>query len=126
MTVENVSHRLVGNVMAQVAQGSDDAVVTPARVFPRHAHDESFHFRRDGGTTWILPVLGAIELFGHQLSIPGQNGVGLGDASNLPEGSTSQTLADLGQRHSLRVGESQSGGQLGTKNSVLGREVFVS
>ena len=52
--------------------------------------------------------------------------VGLGNTSNLPKRSASQTLSDLHQRSSLRVCEPESGGQLGAKNAVLRREVFIS
>jgi hypothetical protein len=47
-------------------------------------------------------------------------------ASHLPKRSASQTLSDLRHRSSLRVGEPESGGQLGAKNAVFRREVLIS
>ena len=42
MTTKNVTHRLIRNRVPQVGQGTHDAVVAPARVFPGHPDDESF------------------------------------------------------------------------------------
>jgi len=64
----------------------------PTGVFTRHAHDEGFDLWLDGRPSRILSVLGAVELFSDELSIPGQDGVGLGDAGNLPKGPASRRL----------------------------------
>jgi hypothetical protein len=42
-------------------------------------------------------MLGAIELLGDEPSIPGQDGVGFGDAGDHFEGFASQALLDLGE-----------------------------
>jgi len=57
-------------------------------------------------------VFGAVELLGDQSSIPGQNGVGFGDASNLSERFAAKALSDFRQRDPFRVGKPQSPGNL--------------
>ena len=42
----------------------------PTGVFTRHAHDEGFDLWLDGRPSRILSVLGAVELFSDELSIP--------------------------------------------------------
>ena len=49
----------------------------------------------NSGSAWVLPVWRAIELPGDRLPIPGQDSVGLGDASDLSERFAPQALADL-------------------------------
>jgi hypothetical protein len=56
--------------MVQVGQGSDDAVITPAGVLPRHPDDQGFLFGRNRRAAWILPVFGTVELLGDEPPIP--------------------------------------------------------
>jgi hypothetical protein len=88
---QNVSHRLIGQAVTQIGQRSDDAVISPASILTRHSHHQSLHVRLNGGSGWILSVFGTIELLGDEPSIPGQDGVGLGDAGDLSERFTSHT-----------------------------------
>jgi hypothetical protein len=46
---EDVARRLIGDGVAEIGQGSDDAVVTPARVLSGEADDERLDFGRDAG-----------------------------------------------------------------------------
>ena len=48
---EDVAHGLIGNNVAKIGQGSDDAVATPAGVLSCEADDERLHFGRDAGAT---------------------------------------------------------------------------
>ena len=77
-------------VVTQIGQRSDDAVISPAGILTRHSHHQGFHFRLNCGAAGILPVFGAIELLGDEPSIPGQDGVGFGDAGDLSERFASQ------------------------------------
>ena len=49
VSAQDVAHRLIGNGVAEIGQGSDDAVVSPAGVLSGEAHNESFQFGRDAG-----------------------------------------------------------------------------
>ena len=49
VSTKDVAHRLIGNGVAQIGQGSDDAVVSPAGVLFGEAHNERFQFGRDTG-----------------------------------------------------------------------------
>lgn len=105
MTAENVSHRLIRKMMAQVGQRPHHPVIAPSRVLARHPHDESLYLGRDGRPTGILAVRGAIKLLRHELAILGQDGIGLSDASHLPQRSASQALSNFGQSDPFRVGQ---------------------
>ena len=112
-------------MVTQVGQCTDDAVISPAAVLSGHAHYQGFHFRWNLGAAWILPVLGAIELLGDQPSIPGQDGVGFGDAGDLSERFASQALPDLGEGGTLGIAQPQSRGQLRPQNTVLRGQIFI-
>ena len=70
-------------------------------------------------------MFGAVKLLGDQSSIPCQNGVGFGNASNLSERFAAKALSDFGQRDSFRVGKPQSRRELGPQDAILSGEVFV-
>jgi len=78
VSMQHVLHRLIRQGMPQVGECTDDPVISPAGVFPRHPHHQGFDFRGDGRAAGILSVFGAIELLGDQCSIPSQDGVGFG------------------------------------------------
>jgi hypothetical protein len=100
---QNVSHRLIGQAMTQIGQRSNDAVISPASILTRHSHHQSFHVRGNGGAAWILPASGTIELLGDESSIPGQDGVRLGNAGDLSERFAPHTPPDLGEGGALGI-----------------------
>jgi hypothetical protein len=111
--------------MPQVSQGADDPVIAPARVLFRHSDYQGFNFRGNGRATWILPLLGAVELLGDEFSIPSQDSVGLSDTSNLAERFASQPLSNFSQGDSFPVRKTQSCWKLDPQYSILGGPVFV-
>lgn len=46
---EDVLHRLIGDPVTKVGQGTDDAVISPARVLSCHAENPRFDFDETGG-----------------------------------------------------------------------------
>ena len=67
VAAQNVSHRLIGQAVTQIGQGSDDAILSPAGVLSRHSHHQGFHFRSDRRSARILPMFRAIELLATSL-----------------------------------------------------------
>jgi hypothetical protein len=122
---QNVSHGLVGQAVTQIGQRSDDWVISPASILTRHSHHQSFHIRFNGGAAWILSVFGTIELLGDEPSIPGQDGVRLGNAGDLSERFASHTPPDLGEGGALEITQPQSRWQLRPQNTVLRGQIFI-
>ena len=52
ISVEDVSHRLIGNRVAEIGQSSGDAVVSPAGVLSGEADNARFQFGLDSGPAW--------------------------------------------------------------------------
>src|ERR1019366_976003 len=48
---QDISHRLIAELMAQVGQCTDDAIITPSRVFIGQLYDQLFKLGRHGRTT---------------------------------------------------------------------------
>jgi hypothetical protein len=68
----------------------------------------------------------SIELLRHPSSIPPQQGVGLGDKGDLLESFSTEPFRNLGQRGSLAIREQETRGKMGSKDAVLGDEVFIA
>ena len=49
VSAKDVADGLIGNGVAEIGQGSDDAVVSPAGVLSGEADNERFQFGRDAG-----------------------------------------------------------------------------
>jgi hypothetical protein len=49
ISAKDVAHRLIGNHVAEIGQGSDDAVVSRAGVLSGETDNERFQFGRDAG-----------------------------------------------------------------------------
>src|SRR2546425_11997549 len=79
MALQDVAHGLVTHGVAQVRQGSDDAVITPRAIVLSHADDQRLQLWVNRGTPWGFAVFGAITLLGHERAVPAENGVGLDD-----------------------------------------------
>src|SRR5271168_3919426 len=54
VTPKYVSYRLIGQLMAQVGQGTVDAIIASAGILRRHADNESFQVRVNCGASRIL------------------------------------------------------------------------
>jgi hypothetical protein len=76
---------------------------------------QGFHVQWNAVAAWILPVFGTIELLGDEPSIPGQDGVRLGNAGDLSERFAPHTPADLGESAALGINQPQSRWQLGVR-----------
>ena len=97
VALEDVTHGLVADRIAEVGQGSDDAIIAPGAILLCQAHHQSFYLRVDRGTSETLTLLGAIKLLSDELAVPGKNGVGLHDVCHFCQGLLSQLLVDLGE-----------------------------
>src|SRR5262249_14621185 len=101
VALENVAHRLGTDRQAQVGESADNPVVAPRAILPCHAHHQSFDLWVNHGPTGSLALWGAVKLLGHELPVPGQDGVRFDDLSDFLEGLLAQLLADLCQRLAL-------------------------
>jgi len=70
-------------------------------------------------------MFGAVELLSYQSSIPGENGVWLGDAGHLLQQFSAEPLTDLGERRFLWIGQPQPVRQVGSQDSVLCCQILV-
>jgi hypothetical protein len=107
-----VLHRLIRQLGTQIRQSTDDAVISPARVLARHLDHQSFNLGGNRRTPRVLPVAGTVELLGHQSPVLAQDGIRLGNASDLSERPSTQAFANFGQRGALSIDQTQARRQL--------------
>src|SRR5262249_47938756 len=86
MALEDVAYGLVTDRHAQVGQGADDPVIAPGAILLGHTHDQGLDLRVDPGATGSLALGGAIKFLGHELTVPGQDGVGFDHLSDFLQG----------------------------------------
>ena len=79
MAAQDVAHRDLIDLMAQVRQGSLDAPITPGRILLRHENDQLLHFIGDARSAPRFALMAAIELLGNQSVVPAHERLGRGD-----------------------------------------------
>lgn len=108
VSAQGVAHGLIGNNVVQVSHCADDAVITSARVFFRHLHDQIGDLTADPRPTGVGAKLGAVELLGYEAAIPGENRVRLCHAGDVFQRLAAEPLADLSECGSLWIRQAQS------------------
>jgi hypothetical protein len=125
VAAKDVAHCLIGNGVAEIGQGSDDAVVSPAGVFSGEAHNEGFQFRRDAGPARSGAEFGAVKFAGNEPAVPGEDGIGFGDTGDLLKCSPAEPFANFSEGRSPGIRKAHTGGKVGSEDAILGCKVFV-
>jgi hypothetical protein len=99
----------------------NDAIVTPAGILARKAHNELYHLQIDQRSADAPMLLGAVEFASDQFAIPGKNRVRLGDARHLPKSLPAETFADLSQSCSFRIRQPHARRKKSFQDAVLCR-----
>ena len=70
-------------------------------------------------------MFGSIELSGNQATVPAEDGIWLGDTSDLGEELPPEALADFSECAPLGVEEPEVGRQVRAQDPILCNEVFA-
>src|SRR5262249_34639954 len=62
VALQDVSNRLVGDVVAEIGQRAGDPIVSPTYVLLGHAEDECFDSSMDARASRVGAMLGSVEL----------------------------------------------------------------
>src|SRR4051812_31175272 len=125
VALQNVSDRLIGELMAEIGESASNAIVTPAFVLLGHAEDQRFDFTADARTSRVGAMPRAVELAGDQPTIPGEDGLRFRNTGYPRETLPPQPPADFGQVRALDVRKPQSSGNVGAQDSILRNQVFA-
>jgi hypothetical protein len=104
MASQHVPHSLIRDLITEIGQSAYNPVVAPTGILFGHLHDQRLQFRFDSRPARVPAVLGAIELLGNELPVPGQNGVGFGHAGDFGQEFAAESLADFSQSAPFRIG----------------------
>src|SRR6266850_2271372 len=126
MALQDVADRLVTDGVAQIGQGSHDAVIAPRAILLRHAHHQGLQLCRDLRASKRLALLGTIELLGHQLAVPREDRVGCDDAGDLRQRLLAQLLSNLGQGLALAITQAYTTVDLVAQDAIFGHQVLVA
>jgi hypothetical protein len=83
-------------VVTEIAQRTGDPIVAPTGVLLGHTDDQRLDRRINARASRIGATLGAIELAGDQTTIPGQDGVWLGNAGHIRQLLSAKAFGDFG------------------------------
>src|SRR5262249_12478247 len=126
MALENVAHRLGTDRHAQVGEGADNPVVAPRTILLGHADDQGLNLLVDRRAAGSLVLWGAIKLLGHELAVPGEDGIGLDNGCQCLEGLFAQLLTDLGQRPAFAVRQPYTARDLAAENTIFRHQVLIA
>src|SRR5258706_4033915 len=112
--------------MAEICQGAYDPIVAPARIFPRHLHDQAFCFLIYLGAPYTSTEFRSIKFIRDELPIPTQNRIGLGRCRHVLQSHSTQAVSDLGQCHRFSFCKQQPTPDLTSQDPVLRRQILVS
>ena len=96
LAFQDVPHRLVADVIAQIAQGTYNAVIPPRAILAGHAYHEVFQLLVDAGTSDRLTLRRTAIVLVHELAVPGEDGVRLRNRRDLLQGLPTELLPNLG------------------------------
>src|ERR1700687_909502 len=113
VALQDIAHRLIGNLVPQIGQCPHNSVIAPVRVLLGHANDQLLKSSVDPGSAWGSPHLRATELAGDQLAVPCQDGVWPGHSCHLAEDPAAQSMTNLTEPGSLGVRETRPPLQIG-------------
>jgi hypothetical protein len=103
MTPKHIAYCLIRNSVTEVGQSSDDPIVTPAWVLFCHLNHQFDDLAVNWWPTWIRALFGTVEFPGDQPAVPGKYRIRFRHTGNLFQSLTAQSLANFGERGSLRV-----------------------
>jgi hypothetical protein len=126
VTFQDVAHSLVADAIAQVGQGTHNAVIAPRTILAGHPHHEVFDLFRNARTANRFRGLGTIALPVRAYAVPGKNGVGLGNCRNLCQGLLAQLLAHLGECLAIVIRKLHATSDLLTEHAILGDQVRIA
>jgi hypothetical protein len=117
---QDIADRLIADLVAQIGQRSRNPIITPVTVLLCHADDQLLDLSLDPKPAGASTGLRTIEFPGHQLAVPGQDGVRPSYIGHLAENLAAQSMTDLAERGSLGVRELQPPFQLGLQDAIFG------
>ena len=92
MTAKDVAYRLIRNNVTEVGQRSDNSIVTPAWVLSRHLNYQLRNLVLNWWPARIRALSGTVKLLGNQPAVPRKYRVRFGNAGDLFESFTAQSL----------------------------------
>jgi len=98
VALQDIADRLIANLIPQIGQRPRNPVIASITVLLSHANDQLLDLSLDPRPAGTSMGLRAIEFAGHQLAVPGQDGVRSGHIGHLAENLAAQSMTDLAER----------------------------
>src|ERR1019366_3131859 len=104
VSLEDVAHRLIADVVPQIVDRASNSVVAPRRIVSGQMDDEVFDFGLGRRSSVLFAKSRTIELLGHQSPVPFEDRLGFDDGNRVRHQFT-ESDGFLGEDASLVVGQ---------------------
>src|SRR5215475_14570325 len=75
VALQDIADRLIADLVPQISQRPHNPTITPVTVLLGHANDQLLNLSLDPRPAGASTRLRAIEFVGHELAVPGQDGL---------------------------------------------------
>ena len=126
MAFEDVADRLITDRIAQVGQGTHDAVIAPRAVLAGHPDHQVLDLCVNAGTTNRFPWGRGIHFGAGELTVPGEDRGRLGNGGDCFQGLLTQLLANFGKCFAIAVRQVHATAHLLAEDTVLRCKVGIA
>jgi hypothetical protein len=116
---QQITDRLIGDMISQIGERSDNSVMAPGTIFPGHADNQLLDVLVNSRSAGTSPR--SVEFVSNEPSVPCQDGVGPGSSRYLAQCSTASSEANFAERRPFCVREPRSPVQLGPQDAIGGK-----
>jgi hypothetical protein len=114
------------DLVSQIVQGTDQAMVAPSFVFSRQPQDQLLYLLALRDPSHGRSLFGAIKLPSDQLSMPAEDGFRPNDLGYFGQDLSTKAFADFGQADTLWITQSQPSPNLVSEDAVFSDQVLVA
>ena len=125
IALEDIVHRLIADCIAQMVQGTLNAIIVPRAIFPRYAYHQVFNLFVNTGTANRCACVRGGNLLVGEFTVPSQDGIRRGNGGALYQSLLSQLRAHIGEYVAVAICEQYATVDLLAENRILRCQVCI-
>ena len=85
VATQHIADRLIGDMISQIGERSENSVITPGAIFPGHADNQLLDVLVNSRSAGTSPRLRSVGFASHEPSVPCEDSVGLGGSRHFAQ-----------------------------------------
>src|SRR5215470_7351806 len=98
VAAQHIADRLIGDMISQIGERSDNPIIAPGTIFPGHANNQSLDVLANSRSAGASPGLRSVEFASNEPSVPCEDGVGLSGCGHFAQCPTTESEANFAKR----------------------------